>query len=391
MRKEPEIFSSLTPHEVHLAEGSHTALHKTANPMQPQIRRAEVKKDEAEEIITISDGVSVSKLPETLGLAPDASSEPPDVLHQATEQAIETNLATFDKSTVAESLGFASEATSESHDVLHQAVDEAIKTNTAQLGESTLSEPLGFASDATSESHDVLHQAAEQAIETNTAQLGESTVSEALALAQDATSEPNDVLHQAAEEARETNITQFGESTVSEPLGLASDATSEPHDVLHQAAEEAKETNLAPFDESTASEPPEVLQQAAEEDIDPNLAPPEPFEMLMGESPSLDTEQDTSLAAPQVTEDFQEPDTESPVEPTLETDIAPLEPVAPVFMEEMNFPARVVKLKVANDKIRSQIEALEKPLFAPIVVSAPAAKAKGKGKGKEETKPSKGH
>jgi hypothetical protein len=111
--------------------------------------------------------------------------------------------------------------------------------------------------------------------------------------------------------------------------------------------------------------------------------------MLMGESPSLDTEQDTSLAAPPVTEDFQDPDTESAVEPTLETDIAPLEPVAPVFMEEMNFPARVVKLKMANEKIRSQIEALEKPLFAPIVESAPAAKAKGKGK--EETKPSKGH
>jgi hypothetical protein len=57
-------------------------------------------------------------------------------------------------------------------------------------------------------------------------------------------------------------------------------------------------------------------------------------------------------------------------------------------MEEMNFPARVVKLKIANEKIRSQIEILEKPLFAPIVESAPAAKAKGKA---ETKKPSKGH
>jgi len=351
MRKEPEIFSSLTPHEVHLAEGSHTAVHKTANPMQPQIRRAEVKTDEVEEIIVISDGVSVSKLPEALGLAPDASSEPTDVLHQAAEQAIETN--------------------------------------TAQLGESTLSEPLGFASDATAESHDVLHQAAEQAIETNIAQLGESSLSEPLGFASDATSESHDVLHQAAEQAIETNIAQLGESTLSEPLGFAPDATSEPPEVLQQAAEEFTETNIAPFGESTASEPPDALLQAAEEDLDPNLAPPEPLDMLMGESPSLDTDQDTSFAAPPVTDDFQDPDTESAVEPTLETDIAPLEPVTPEFMEEMNFPARVVKLKMANEKIRSQIEALEKPLFAPIVVSAPAAKAKGKGK--EETKPSKGH
>ena len=351
MKKEPEIFSSLTPHEVHLAEGSHTAVHKTANPMQPQIRRAEVKTDEAEEIISISDGVSVSKLPEAFGLSPDATSEPPDVLHQAAEQAIERNLENHAESTLSESLGLAPDATSESNDVLHQAAEQAIETNLATFDKSTVAESLGFASEATSESHDVLHQAAEQ--------------------------------------ARETNITQLGESTVSEPLGLAQDATSESHDVLQQAADQARETNIAPFGESTASEPPEVLQQAAEEDIDPNLAPPEPFEMLMGESPSLDTEQDTSLAAPPETEDFQEPDSVSAVEPTLETEFAPLEPVAPVFMEEMNFPARVVKLKMANEKIRTQIEALEKPLFAPIVESAPAAKAKGKGK--EETKPSKGH
>ncbi len=389
MNKEPEIFSSLTPHEVHLAEGSHTAVHKTANPMQPQIRRAEVKTDEAEEIISISDGVSVSKLPEAFGLSPDATSEPPDVLHQAAEQAIETNLAQFGESTLSESLGLAPDATSESNDVLHQAAEQAIETNLATFDKSTVAESLGFASEATSESYDVLHQAAEQARETNITQFGESTVAEPLGLAQDATSESHDVLQQAADQARETNIAPFGESTASEPLGLAPDATPEPPDVLQQAAEEAKETNRAPFGESTASEPPEVLQQAAEEDIDPNLAPPEPFEMLMGESPSLDTEQDTSLAAPPETEDFQEPDTVSAVEPTLEPDFAPLEPVAPVFMEEMNFPARVVKLKMANEKIRTQIEALEKPLFAPIVESAPAAKAKGKGK--EETKPSKGH
>jgi hypothetical protein len=54
----------------------------------------------------------------------------------------------------------------------------------------------------------------------------------------------------------------------------------------------------------------------------------------------------------------------------------------------MNFPARVVKLKIANDKIRDQIETLEKPLFEPIVQAAPMAKAKGKA---ETKKPAKGH
>jgi hypothetical protein len=57
-------------------------------------------------------------------------------------------------------------------------------------------------------------------------------------------------------------------------------------------------------------------------------------------------------------------------------------------MAEMNFPARVVKLKIANDKIRDQIETLEKPLFEPIVQAAPMAKAKGKA---ETKKPAKGH
>jgi hypothetical protein len=173
-----------------------------------------------------------------------------------------------------------------------------------------------------------------------------------------------EALQQAAQEDIDPNFARpapFSESAVFVPLGLAPDATSEL---------------------------PEALQQAAQEDIDLNSAPPEPLEMLMSEVPLLDTEQDTSFSVPPMSEDIEEPDTLSAAEPTLETDNAPLEPVAPVFMEEMNFPARVVKLKMANEKIRIQIEALEKPLFASIVESAPAAKAKGKG---ETAKPSKGH
>jgi hypothetical protein len=61
-------------------------------------------------------------------------------------------------------------------------------------------------------------------------------------------------------------------------------------------------------------------------------------------------------------------------------------------MAEMNFPARVVKLKIANDQMRGQIEKLEKPLFAPIPVEAPApAKDKGKEKKEAAKKPAKGH
>jgi hypothetical protein len=69
---------------------------------------------------------------------------------------------------------------------------------------------------------------------------------------------------------------------------------------------------------------------------------------------------------------------------------APAEVLAPAqLMEEMSFPARVVKLKMANDQVRGQIEKLEKPLFPPLPVETPAAP---KGKGKEPAaKPAKGH
>jgi hypothetical protein len=48
----------------------------------------------------------------------------------------------------------------------------------------------------------------------------------------------------------------------------------------------------------------------------------------------------------------------------------------PVHSEEMNFPARVVKLKLANEQIRIQIEKLEIPLFSPIAMTASVAKGK---------------
>jgi hypothetical protein len=60
------------------------------------------------------------------------------------------------------------------------------------------------------------------------------------------------------------------------------------------------------------------------------------------------------------------------------------DPSKPVQLGEMNFPARVVKLKIANEQIRIQIEKLEIPLFLPTAVTASVAKGK-------QHAPAKGH
>ena len=209
MKPEPEIFSSQKPHEVHVAEGSTKALAKKATDTEPQIRHTEVNPDEAEEIIALADGVSVSEQSEAAVFAQDASSELPDVMHHAA-------------------------------------------------------------------------------------------------------------------------------------------------------------------DEDQASVSP----------------PPAPLKMLMSDLPSLDIAQDTVLQPPPSAVDIEATVTALAAEPAPASDNAPANADAAAFMAEMNFPARVVKLKIANDKIRDQIETLEKPLFEPIVQAAPMAKAKGKA---ETKKPAKGH
>jgi len=211
MTKEPEVFSSQTPHEVHLAEGSHTAVHKTANPLEPQIRQTEVNPHEAEELIEIKQGVSVSTLPEAVVFSEGSPTAQPDLTYHEGDAA-----------------------------------------------------------------------------------------------------------------------------------------------------------------------------------IDPTLPPPAPLEMLMTDLPSLDLNQVTELTPPAMPMESGESETVSAATETPAIENATAEPAPQLYMEEMNFPARVVKLKIANDKIRDQIETLEKPLFAPIVETVPVAKAKGKGKA-ETAKPSKGH
>jgi len=144
----------------------------------------------------------------------------------------------------------------------------------------------------------------------------------------------------------------------------------------------------AVFAHNASSESPDVLHRAADENTAPNLSSPAPLEMLMSVLPSLGIEQRPDLRAPAPSSDFAAADTMVAAEPSPENNNPPAAPVTAGFMEEMNFPARVVKLKIANDKIRTQIESLEKPLFEPIVLAAPIAKAKGKA---ETKKPAKGH
>ncbi len=122
-----------------------------------------------------------------------------------------------------------------------------------------------------------------------------------------------------------------------------------------------------------------------------------PLDQVLNDLPSLDLPQhdadlvETSAPQPAAEEAGVEPEPVAQETVTeADTSVEEVEVAAPAeFMAEMNFPARVVKLKIANDQIRGQIEKLEKPLFAPIPVAAPAP---AKGKEKEAAKkPAKGH
>lgn len=209
MSTEPEVFTSDTPHEVHLPEGSHTAVHKTANPMEPTIRHTEVNPDAEVELVTISQGVSVSQPDEIVAFKESTKDEIPERNAHASEESQTDSAAAV-----------------------------------------PLSIPM---SDLPS-------------------------------------------LELVASEALEAKGPVVTASTESNPTAV---------------------------DGGVSGEAPEAV-------------------------------------------------------------------AAPVYMEEMNFPARVVKLKITNDKIRHEIDGLEKPLFEPIVETAPVAKGKAKGK-EEAKKPSKGH
>lgn len=248
MTHDPEIISSGNPHEVHLPEGSRTAVHKTATPMQPQVRNTMANPDEEVELVEVVKGVSTSQ-EDDIRMARGESAATPEA-------------------------------------------DRMLNVATAERPERMV-------------------------VDANADETPDLAPAHALPLSQ----------------------------VMSELPSLDLPAT---------------EANSIPASRSTDPE--------TQESIAPTAAAQEAA-----------AQADTEIS-------FDEVVAQADVQATPAEVTAP-----PQFMEEMNFPARVVKLKMANDQVRGQIEKLEKPLFPPIPVEAPAA-PKGKGKDKEPAaKPAKGH
>ena len=287
MSDEPEIFSSGTPHEVHLPEGSHTAVSKTATAMEPQIRKTAANHEETVEVIEVVKGVT----------------------HNQVEEERLAQLA--------------------------QAGSKIEKARVAPLAEGTAtSERLAHAEGT--ESKDRFAQTPE----------GQE--------------EAPRMAHAEVAAAEEDKMAFVQDKTEAAQMAHAVDAGVQPEHLVSE--DNAPTPNNAP---NTAL----------------------PLDQVMSDLPSLDLNLPDTAAAPEPTPAAQE------TAPQTDTSLPEVEVAAPAgFMAEMNFPARVVKLKIANDQIRGQIEKLEKPLFAPIPVEAPApAKAKGKEKKEADKKPAKGH
>lgn len=157
---------------------------------------------------------------------------------------------------------------------------------------------------------------------------------------------------------------------------------------ISQGVSVSQPDEIVAVKESTKDDMPERSAQAPEESGTDSMAAV-PLSIPMSDLPSLELVASEALQAkgPVVTASA-EPGPAA-VEGS-DSEEAPKAEAAPVYMEEMNFPARVVKLKITNDKIRHELDGLEKPLFKPIVETAPVAKGKAKGK-EEAKKPSKGH
>jgi len=250
MTEEQAIISSGTPHEVHLAEGSHTAVHKTATAMEPQIRNTLANPDHTVELIAVENVVS------------------------------------------------------------HSQVDKARAARTVGLAEETPKARVAAAA-------------------------GAAAVDETQVMHMD------DEIERADRLVSEESAAHLPKA---QPTALPLDQVMSDLPSLDLAAP------TADADADADSETPSTLPPAV----------------------------DAATAATQ----------ETPAQ--ADTSVPEVEVAAPAeFMAEMNFPARVVKLKIANDQIRGQIEKLEKPLFAPIPVAAPTP---AKGKEKEAAKkPAKGH
>ena len=287
MSDEPEIFSSGTPHEVHLPEGSHTAVSKTATAMEPQIRKTAVNHEEIVEVIEVVKGVT----------------------HNQVEEERLAQLA--------------------------QAGSKIEKARAAPLAQTTVESAT-------------------------TAQEEGAASQDRFAQTPEGQEEASRMAHAEVAAAEEDKMAFVQDKTEAAQMAHAVDAGVQPEHLVSE--DNAPTPNNAP-----------------------NTALPQDQEM--SDLPSLDLNLPDTAASPEPTPAPQE------TAPQTDTSLPEVEVAAPAeFMAEMNFPARVVKLKIANDQIRGQIDKLEKPLFAPIPVEAPApAKAKGKEKKEADKKPAKGH
>ena len=287
MSDEPEIFSSGTPHEVHLPEGSHTAVSKTASAMEPQIRKTVANLDDTAEVMEVVKGVT----------------------HNQVEEERLAQLA--------------------------QAGSKIEKARAAPLAQAT--------------------------VESATTAQDEGTApQDRFAQTPEGQEEAPRMAHAEVAAAEEDKMAFVQEKTEAAQMAHAVDAGVQPEHLVSE--DNAPTPNNAP---STAL----------------------PLDQVMSDLPSLDLNVPDTAASTEPTPAAQE------TAPPTDTSMPEVEVAAPAeFMAEMNFPARVVKLKIANDQMRGQIEKLEKPLFAPIPVEAPApAKAKGKEKKEADKKPAKGH
>ena len=260
MTPEPEIITSGTPHEVHLAEGSNTAAHKTASALEPQIRNTLANPDETVEVMEVVKGVT----------------------HNQSEEERLAQLA--------------------------QAGSKIEKVRTASEAEKTA----------------------------------------------------------ASVQVSTTDGSQAKDRFAQVPEGAeAAPRTVNPEGSAEEQMAHVQETHA----ENSASAASAAL----------------PLNQVMSDLPSLDLNLPETPTTPAPTPVAQETAKQA------DTSVPEVEVAARAeFMADMNFPARVVKLKIANDQIRGHIEKLEKPLFPPIAEEAPVAKDKGKEK-EPAKKAAKGH
>lgn len=284
MTPEPDIITSGTPHEVHLAEGSNTAVHKTASALEPQIRNTLSNPDETVEVMEVVKGVTH---------------------HQSEEERLAQ---------------------------LAQSGSKIEKVRTASEAEPTAA---------------------------------------------------NAHASHAEGSAQQDRFAQVPEEPDATPRMTHADATAEEQMAHGQAPHKGSESFLAEADPSAAHAVSEDSEHPTRSADSAAL----PLDQVMSDLPSLELNlpataaESTPEPAPSAQETPQQADTALP-----EVEVA----ARAEFMAEMNFPARVVKLKIANDQIRGQIEKLEKPLFPPMAEEAPVAKAKDKGK-EPAKKAAKGH